>query len=98
MSLAVITFFFTKVSIPHWSDFNTMETEEIKGYLAVSFNPTLVRFQHDRAHPRIPARGPSISPLESSIYKGSRSRNVAPMGRIRRKMGDRGDRGIFLVL
>ncbi len=61
---------------------------------STGFNPTLVRLQPDRAHPRIPARGPSTSPLESSIYKGSWSRNIAPMGLIRQEMGDRGDRAV----
>jgi len=37
----------------------------------ICFNPILVRFQPVRAHPWIPTRGPSTSPLERSIYKGS---------------------------
>gem|GEM_PF-2788079 len=85
-------------SIPHWSDFNCNKKDISKWVSIICFNPTLVRLQPDRARPRIPARGPSTSPLESSIYKGSWSRNIAPMGRIRQEMGDRGDRGGFLAL
>ena len=60
------------VSIPYWSDFNrtVSDTEGARSRAPVSI-PYWSDFNPVRAHPWIPTRGPSTSPLESSIYKGS---------------------------